>query len=114
MAGELLPPADGLAGDFDAGAVKEETFYEFENRGLKAIATTPPVSEHLFVARATLPRETIDATRQALYQMRETDEGRAIMRGIKPSMTGMVPAVDSDYDDLRAILKALEQLGVHR
>ncbi len=100
-----------LAGDFDAGAVKEEVFHQFENRGLKAIATTPAISEHVFVARSNLPPETVRAAREALYRLRDTAEGRAIMRGIKETMTGMVPTRDADYDSLRVILKTLKGLG---
>ena len=39
-----------LSGDFDAGAVKEEVYEKYASKGLKVLATTPPLSEHLFVA----------------------------------------------------------------
>ncbi len=98
-----------LAGDFDAGAVKEEVFYSYEPRGLKAVAFTPMLSEHLFVARGDLDPELIQGLRDALYSLRDSARGREIMRGIKKTMTGMVPARDADYDNLRAILRTLEE-----
>ncbi len=101
-----------LAGDFDAGAVKEEVFQNYEPRGLRALAFTPMLSEHLFVARSDLDPEAIQALREALYSLRDSERGRAIMRGIKKTMTGMVPAKDADYDNLREILRTLEEQPV--
>lgn len=101
-----------LAGDFDAGAVKEEVFHKFEPQGLIAIATTPAISEHVLVASTTMTQETVHTARQALFRLRDSARGRAIMKGIKSTMTGMVPARDSDYDNLREILEALTQLGI--
>ncbi|MGE5894133.1 MAG: phosphate/phosphite/phosphonate ABC transporter substrate-binding protein [bacterium] len=101
-----------LAGDFAAGAVKDEVFYEYEGRGLRALVWTPPVSHHLFVASSTLPKRTIGALREAMYRLREEKDGPAILSGIEKGATGMVPAVDGDYENLRVILRALEKAGV--
>jgi len=96
-----------LAGDFDAGAVKEEVFLNFESRGLRALASTPPLSEHLFVASARLPANTVQALHTALVRLKDTPQGSQIMRAIKKNTSAMVPAADSDYDSLRDILNAL-------
>jgi phosphonate transport system substrate-binding protein len=101
-----------LMGDFDAGAVKEEVFYEYKERGLIELSRTLEISEHVFVASSRLPPEKVRAMREALYGLRDTEEGRAIMSGIKKDMTGMAPASDGDYDNLRTILRTLEKLGV--
>ncbi len=100
-----------LAGDFDAGAVKEEVYRELAPRGLRALATTPPVSEHLFVARATLPPERVAAVRRALLGLRDAPGGAAILDRLHKGATGLVPAADSDYDNLREILRALAAAG---
>jgi len=100
-----------LAGDFDAGAVKEEVFLSFESRGLRALANTPALSEHLFVASNALPANIVQAMRTALYRLKDTPQGAHIMNTIKKDTSAMVPAADSDYDSLRDILKALEALG---
>ena len=101
-----------LADDFDAGAVKEEVFFKYEKRGLRALAWTPEISEHLFVADSALPREITDALRSALYNLRNIGEGEEIMRAIKHTISAMVPVKDGDYDDLRHILKALERENI--
>lgn len=99
-----------LLGNFDAGAVKEEVFDEYRQQGLKTLKRTPPISEHLFVVRTTLPPETVEALRNALYVLKNDPEGPAIMTAVKENVTGIVPATDSDYDNLRNILKTLKDI----
>ena len=101
-----------LSEAFDAGAVKEEVMEAFRDRGLKAFAISDPFSEHLFVARADAPEEFVDTLRTALYQLSDTQEGRVILGTIKQNITALVPVDDSDYDNLRAVLKLLSEHGV--
>ena len=101
-----------LVGDNDAGAVKEEVFYKYEKRGLRALAWTPSISEHLLVAAETLSSGSLDSLRNALFRLNDTKKGMDIMKGIKPTMTSMVPVKDGDYDNLRTILQTLTKKGV--
>jgi phosphonate transport system substrate-binding protein len=98
-----------LIGDNDAGAVKEEVFHKYEKRGLKALAWTPRISEHLLVADDTLSAGTLDSLRNALFHLKDSKKGLDIMKGIKPTMTSMVPVKDEDYDNLRTILQTLSK-----
>ena len=99
-----------LTGDFDAGAVKEETYQEYAGKGLRALATTPPISEHLFVTRANLAGEEIETARRALLRLKDAPNGMAILDGLHKGMTALVPVADGDYDNLRAIERTLERL----
>jgi phosphonate transport system substrate-binding protein len=101
-----------LVGDFHAGAVKEEVFDEYEPRGLKALAWTPEISEHVFVASSALPKETVATLREALLGLKNDREGKAVMSSIKGTVTALVPARDKDYENLRKILRALKAQGV--
>lgn len=101
-----------LAGDFDAGAVKEDVFYEYERRGLRLLAWTPPISEHVFVASPLLPGKTIRDLRSALLGLDRDEEGGAIMSAIQENLTGIVEAADGNYENLRLILEALKRFGV--
>jgi phosphonate transport system substrate-binding protein len=101
-----------LISDFDAGAVKEEVFDAYEKRGLSALAVTPEISEHVFVASGKIRPRTAAAIRSALYRLKDSKEGKAVMTRIKKDMTAMVPASDADYDNLRDILNTLERIGV--
>lgn len=101
-----------LTGDYDAGAVKEEVFHNYEERGLRVLAWTPAISDHLFVGSSRLHEKTVKKIREALYALKETEEGRSIMAIIKADMTAMIPVEDSDYDNLRRILKTLQENGI--
>ena len=76
------------------------------------ITFTPRLSEHLLVARGDMNPTLVHTLREALYALRDSERGRAILRRIKKSMTGMVPARDADYDNLRTILRTLGDRGV--
>ena len=102
-----------LAGDFDAGAVKEEVYVEFQRQGLRSIAQQPPVADHLFVTAAKLPAELVAALRQALLTLPDTPAGRAALTAIAPGMTGMVAVRDSDYDSLRTLMRVAPPPGRH-
>ena len=98
-----------LVGDFDAGAVKEETFSKYQPRGLRSLAVTPSISEHLFVAAAGLPADTVAKLRVILLRTGKDEGGPEILRSIKKTVSGLVPVKDGDYDNLRMILRDLEQ-----
>lgn len=103
-----------LVGDFDVGAVKEETFRKYEPRGARAIAMTPPISEHLFVASADLPGDTIESLRTALLQIAASSEGMEAVRSIKATATNLVPVKNEHYDNLREILDEFGRQGASR
>ena len=97
-----------LNGDFDAGAVKSEIYDEMASRGLRVLAKLPDVSEHAFVTRADLPVKQVAILRQALLQLKNTEEGQAILRAINKDMTAMTPTVDHDFDSLRKLQRAVD------
>ena len=101
-----------LSGKYDAGAVKEAVFHKYESRGLHSVEATPKLSEHLFVARADMPKETLERLREAMLTLHQQADGMKILHAIKKTMTRLVPAQYSDYDNLRLILDELASIGV--
>jgi len=101
-----------LSGDFAAGAVKEDVFYAYEARGLRAIATTPPLPDHLFVARARMSPARVEALRNALQRAVQDVRAAEILDGVTRGVTGFIPVADADYDGLREILRRLAEIGV--
>lgn len=101
-----------LMGNFDAGAVKEEVYYKYEKRGLKAIATTPALSEHLFVASRNISDSIVKALRDALLRANQSAQGLNALHAIKTTISAFVPAKDSNYDNLRKILHFLKAHGI--
>jgi phosphonate transport system substrate-binding protein len=100
-----------LAGAFDAGAIKEDVFYAYEKRGLRAIAWSPYISEHIFIASKRLPEKTLKKLEESLIQLKKSEEGIKILRKIQDNLTGFVPASDKDYEYLREIYKKLQRAG---
>jgi len=111
--GDLVNVALGvLAGDFDAGAVKEDVFFEYEKRGLRAIATSLPISDHVFVASARMPEEKLRKVRELLLGLDKDARAPAILQALTRGVTALAPVADSDYDALRAVLRKTRELGV--
>lgn len=101
-----------LAGDFDAGALSEDIFLSYRELGLRDLAWTQSLPEHLFIARDGLDTETIDGLKAAFLGLGEGEEARRIVSSIKESATAVAPAQDADYDAMREILSALEDEGL--
>ena len=97
-----------IGGYYDAGGVKENIFAKYKDRGLKLLAQSPPISEHLFLAAKNIPPETVTRIRKALFSLKDPK----ILSPIKQSLTSIVPAEDKDYATLRAILAKFNKLQI--
>nr|CRH07806.1 putative Phosphonate ABC transporter, periplasmic phosphonate-binding protein [Candidatus Magnetococcus massalia] len=100
-----------MAGDFDAGAVKDEVYQTFKKRGLRLIASTQPIPEHLFIARKGLPKPLVKKLRKALLEITQHRSGKRILSGLKKGLTNLVDVQEEDYDDLDHLLQILTQIG---
>jgi len=100
-----------LLGQNQGGAVKEEVYEKYKERGLRALAWTPEISEHLFVACTQLAEKEVDVIRQALLNLRQHDPEKVILSALKKNTTALVPVSDQDYDNLREIIKVLDEYG---
>lgn len=96
-----------LNGYYDAGAVKEETFNSYQDRGLKVLAKSPAVHEHLFVGNPQLPEHLINSLSKALHTLHDP----TVLTAICPNLTKFVPVKDSDYNDIRNILATAKPLS---
>lgn len=101
-----------LRGKADAGAVKQEVYARYRHRGLRSVALTPQISEHLFVASARLSPAMVARLQDEFLALDKSTAGREALRAIKPSVTAMVPVVDADYDSLRRLLDRMREAGV--
>lgn len=101
-----------LSGDYDAGATKEDVYLQYENRGLRSIATSMPLSDHLFVASSKLPPEKVRQLQELMLQLHTANRGSLILQAITPGVTQLLPAQDSDYDSLRQVLGKMKENGV--
>ncbi|MHB8836702.1 MAG: phosphate/phosphite/phosphonate ABC transporter substrate-binding protein, partial [Candidatus Methylomirabilia bacterium] len=96
-----------LSGNYDAGAIKDDIFNQYTSHGLRALAVSQPMPDHLFVARQGLPDETVNRISASLLALSATGEGREILTSIQKTLTALVPVRDADYDPLRTVLDDL-------
>ena len=97
-----------LSGDVNAGAVKEQIYHKYEARGLKHIAITPEIPEHLFVAGNKMDDETYIKIKQAMLAIKIPEDVQRLLKPIKETSTGLSDVQDSDYDNLREIFRAVK------
>lgn len=97
-----------LGGYFDAGGIKDEIFAEYEKRGLRALAKSPPVAEHLFLTRATLPAPLAERLRALFLSVNSDPRKQKILSAIKTTATGLVPVKPRDYDSLEEIMRSID------
>lgn len=93
-----------LSGDADAGAVKEEVFQHFSVHGLRSLAPSPAISEHLFITRQDLEAKRINELRKALLDIKPAGKTDVLLKPIKSNLTGLVAVDDRDYDSLRDLM----------
>lgn len=96
-----------LTGDFDAGAMKKEVFEEFETRGLRALAVTPGVPDHLFVASDKMRAGDVEKLKVAMMKLKDQPDGLSIMKDMHPKLTSLVAADNHDYDELRKMIRVV-------
>ncbi len=100
-----------LVGDYDAGAMKKEVFDEFAPKGLRALAVTPGVPDHLFVARANLPAADVQRLREALLKLKSQPGGPAILNKLHKGLTALIPAAEADYEELHGFIRTVDAAG---
>lgn len=93
-----------LAGDYAAGAARAEVFEHYRLRGLRAIAVTPAIPGPLFIASTRLPPTLVTRLRELLLGLSDSEAGGAVLRAIRPEVTGIVAADPGDYVVLRELL----------
>lgn len=97
-----------LGGYFDAGALKDDIFAEYEKRGLRALARSEPVPAQLFLARATLPAQLVERLRALLYEVNNCPDRQKILTAIRKTATGFAPVAPQEYDSLEELMRSLD------
>jgi phosphate/phosphite/phosphonate ABC transporter binding protein len=96
-----------LKGDFDGGAVMEDSFDASSVRGLRAVAYSDEVPQFSIVAS----REAEPAVRRQLYDAlmaltKSRPDHARVLEAISSTTTGFSPATDSDFDSVRRLLSS--------
>ncbi len=93
-----------LIGDFDAGAVMDNDFYDYEQKGLKIIpCETMQSITHLFIAKNSFPEIKLEKLKNAFDSLNVT-KNLWILQSIQNSITGLTKVTDEDFKPLEIIM----------
>ncbi len=99
-----------LAGQFDAGAVRDEVAIQHARHGLRVLARSRPIPTGPVVAAADAPYRVVTGLRQILLAMDQDPVGRAVLSGLDADMQGgFLAAADSDYQAVRDLVNGVPQ-----
>ncbi len=93
-----------LAGRFDAGAVEDIVAERYSQKGLRAFHVSGPIPRGPLAIRDDLPRRVESAIRDALLKLNPKG-AESRQDWAEEIRYGFQPAVDSDYEPIRKILK---------
>lgn len=95
-----------LMDDYDAGAIREAVFKVYETEGLRALATSLALPEHLFVAAKRLGVKKVRALATAMQALnQESAAGQSILGALQKDLTALVPTEDRHYQELRTLFR---------
>jgi len=100
-----------LKGQFDAGATKDIIAFKYQKDGLRFIFTTDSIPTVPIVVRADAPHEMVKSVKNALLNLNPTDPNhqRKMAQWDEEFKYGFTKTLDSDYDSIREILRAVEK-----
>jgi len=93
-----------LSGNYEAGAVKETVFDKYKSKGLRQIARSRHVSEHVYIASNTMNLPTKQNIENLLLNITSNEEGRDILHNIKPKSRSLKSTKDYNFNSLRDYL----------
>jgi len=92
-----------LSGFADAGAVKHAVLNKYSSQGIRSLAETPKISEHLFVARSNMPEKRVNDIRNAMLSLDDVK----VLSALKKKTSALVNVQSSDYKNLKKIMNKL-------
>jgi len=97
-----------LMGKYNAGAIKEEVYHEYESRGLKVLKWTPDIPSHPFVASSNMTTQQVKQLQKLLHNIHLQPNANRILQKVKKGTIAIIPAQNSEYAQLRKLLTLKE------
>jgi len=104
--GEHDKVAEGvLSGEFDAGAMMEETADRYKERGLRILQLSAEIPEFNICGNPLLDEATIKIIQDALVSLDiSREEDLAVLKSMGKDCTGFAAATEKDYDSFRTLI----------
>jgi phosphonate transport system substrate-binding protein len=102
--------ARGVAnGDFDAGILKDTTAFQWENKGLHIIHTSPELPPYNIAVGRRVDETTGRAIQAALLRLNPANpEHRKVIAALDEGYDGFVAADDADYNVVRELIRPFQ------
>jgi phosphonate transport system substrate-binding protein len=95
-----------LNGDYDAGILKDTTTKKWMGKGIRPLYTSPPLPPYNIAVSASLDNTTYEQLKRALLALSPSNvKQHEIIRSLDTKYSGFKPAVDSEYDVVRRLIK---------
>lgn len=89
---------------FDAGGLKPAVAQNYLDKGLKIVAESEPVYEHVVVVGPRVDDATFKKIKEALLNVKDS----TVYTSINKSATGFATVQPSDYDNLAVVMKKVD------
>ncbi len=104
-----------IAGEYDAGGLREPTARTFEGQGLIVIQTSIEIPEFNICVSKQVDKQTGESIKKALIALdRKNKEHALVLSTIDREYTGFAAAADGDYDGIRKVMEKLETRGASK
>ena len=101
-----------IAGEYDAGGLREPTARAFEGQGLIVLKTSIEIPEFNICASKKMDSRTGELIKSAFIALDRKDTVQArLLAMIDPDYTGFAAALDSDYDGIRKVVESIGNEG---
>ncbi len=94
-----------IMGKYDAGALKQSVATKYA-KYIQVIATSKAYPGFMIVANSSMDKELVEKIRAVLFNPKNA----TILKSVKKSAIGFEKRKDSDYNELRKIMKVIESL----
>lgn len=95
-----------LAGDFDAGILKDSAADDFKSKGIAVIDSTAPLPSYIFAVHPNMPAAVRDQLRDALLALKKTTPDRtATLEAFDKGYDGFMVVDDAAYDSVRKLIQ---------
>jgi len=95
-----------MAGDFDAGILKDTKAYEWENKGLRILYASAPLPPYNISVRDGLDPALYQRIKAAFLKLDASNpEHRPVIKGLNRNYDGFAETSDSEYDVVRRLVK---------
>lgn len=100
-----------MAGDFDAGVLKDTTAYQWEKRGLRLLYASPELPPYNIVVSSRVDDQSYEAIRKAFLALDPKNPAHAaVITSLDATYNGFAAASDIEYHVVRRMIRPFQKV----